>query len=103
MLWHIVGIAGPRLMQERLPAAGFLLAAIAYWSIHIEVQALLLMLLPLIVDGSVQRLTRYESTNPRRLWTGLLFGFALVYLLLDSVGFAYGIGYRIGIRMKAGM
>lgn len=38
-----------------------------------------LMMLPLIVDGTVQRLTPYESTNIRRLATGILFGIALVF------------------------
>lgn len=35
-------------------------------------------LIPLIVDGSVQMFSRYESTNIRRLITGILFGLGLV-------------------------
>ena len=42
----------------------------------------LLMALPLIVDGTLQRLTSYESKNGRRLITGILFGIALVFLFL---------------------
>lgn len=42
----------------------------------------LLMTLPLIIDGGVQRLTSYESTNLRRLFTGILFGIALIFLFI---------------------
>ena len=40
---------------------------------------MVLMMLPLIMDGTVQRLTSYESKNMRRLATGILFGIALVF------------------------
>ena len=36
-----------------------------------------IILIPLIVDGGVQALTKYESTNRRRFITGLLFGVGL--------------------------
>ena len=36
-------------------------------------------MVPLIVDGSVQKLTSYESGNIRRLITGILFGMALIF------------------------
>ncbi len=39
----------------------------------------LLLMVPLIVDGSVQKLTSYESSNIRRLITGILFGMALIF------------------------
>lgn len=35
------------------------------------------LLLPLSVDGIAQSLTQYESSNGRRLITGLLFGYAI--------------------------
>lgn len=34
-------------------------------------------LLPLVIDGSVQVLTKYESTNLKRFITGFLFGIGL--------------------------
>lgn len=40
------------------------------------------MMIPLIVDGMLQKLTSYESQNGRRLVTGILFGIALVFLFL---------------------
>lgn len=47
-----------------------------------DFQIAALMMLPLIVDGTLQRLTSYESNNIRRLITGILFGIALVYAFL---------------------
>lgn len=41
-----------------------------------------LMMLPLVVDGFTQRLTAYESNNLRRLWTGILFGIAFIFMLI---------------------
>lgn len=42
----------------------------------------LLMTLPLVADGFAQRFTSYESGNVRRLFTGILFGIAFVFLLI---------------------
>lgn len=40
------------------------------------------MMVPLILDGSIQKLTSYESGNIRRLITGILFGMALIFTLV---------------------
>jgi len=42
----------------------------------------ILMMLPLVIDGFVQRLTSYESTNIRRLITGILFGIAFIFAFI---------------------
>lgn len=42
----------------------------------------ILMMIPLILDGTLQRLTSYESRNRRRLITGILFGIAIVFIFL---------------------
>ena len=52
----------------------------------------LLLLLPLVIDGFVQLKTSYESTNPRRFVTGLLFGYAFWALLLRSFVAAFNFG-----------
>ena len=39
----------------------------------------LLLMVPLIIDGSVQKLTSYESGNIRRLISRILFGMALIF------------------------
>lgn len=41
-----------------------------------------LMMLPLVVDGFTQRLAAYESNNIRRLWTGILFGIAFIFMFI---------------------
>lgn len=53
----------------------------------------ILFLIPLILDGGIQTVAYilapergfYESTNPRRLTTGLLFGFGIGYLMVSAV------------------
>lgn len=49
-------------------------------------------MVPMVTDGAVQLLTRYESTNLRRVVTGFLFGYALcaLFLLLNISGFRFG-------------
>lgn len=59
------------------------------------VWAAFLALLPLVVDGFTQRLTRYESTNPRRLVTGLAFGWGLYCLFAHSTLAAFFFGFHL--------
>jgi len=47
-----------------------------------EIHYVLLLMLPLIFDGFLQLLTSYESGNMRRLFTGILFGFAFDFMLI---------------------
>jgi len=51
-----------------------------------------LLLFPLVLDGSVQYFTAYESNNLKRVITGFLFGYALFTLaaLLCIAGFRHG-------------
>ena len=42
----------------------------------------LLLMIPMLFDGFLQLLTRYESGNYRRLFTGILFGVALIFCLI---------------------
>lgn len=64
------------------------------------VWVLLVMLIPLIVDGTVQRCTSYESGNIRRVITGLLFGYALMGLIILSFKAVYGLGWQLGLKLK---
>lgn len=43
------------------------------------------LLLPLIIDGSLQYFTRYESNNYRRLTTGILAGGGFVMFLISII------------------
>lgn len=60
-----------------------------------SVPAAVLMLLPLVADGFLQLKTRYESTNPRRVVTGFLFGYGLLALFLISSAAAFRFGYQL--------
>lgn len=53
------------------------------------------LLVPMVVDGFVQLLTRYESTNTRRFATGFLFGVGLYTLFAYSVLAAFWFGYGL--------
>ena len=45
-------------------------------------EIVLVMMIPLVFDGFLQRLTSYESGNIRRLVTGILFGIAMIFALI---------------------
>ena len=45
----------------------------------------LLGMLPLIADGMIQECTAYESTNQRRLWTGILYGFGMMSACIRGI------------------
>lgn len=48
----------------------------------------LLMLLPLVIDGFAQAFMSYESTNIIRFFTGVLFGFIIIYSLVCYITFS---------------
>ena len=53
---------------------------------RLSARAALHWMLPMIADGSIQLFcARYESTNARRLITGMLFGIALGFLLFQII------------------
>ena len=41
--------------------------------------------IPLMIDGTVQQFTSYESTNDRRLFTGILYGFGMMSACIHAV------------------
>ena len=45
----------------------------------------LLLCLPMALDGGIQYLTNYKSTNPRRFLTGLLYGFGFLGSLITLI------------------
>ena len=49
-----------------------------------------LLLVPLAVDGMIQKFTSYESTNFRRMVTGILWGFSEFTLILMAIVFLLG-------------
>lgn len=55
---------------------------------------LLAIMVPMVLDGTIQLFTRYESTNFRRFVTGFLFGFGLVGIFVLTMGASYRFGYN---------
>ena len=70
--------------------------SVAFWHPPVWVAALLLV--PMVADGVIQARTSYESTNPRRFVTGLLFGYGLMVLFLLSLYAAFSFGASLGER-----
>jgi len=76
--------------------AGMLLALLScFWFLPPAWCAAALMV-PMVADGFIQLKTAYESTNLRRLATGLLFGYGLMVLFAISTAAALRFGYRFG-------
>lgn len=71
---------------------GILAAVATYFPLRPSPWLMVGMMLPMLADGFLQLLTAYESTNPRRLLTGILFGYSLtgLYLLSATWTFQYG-------------
>lgn len=53
-------------------------------------------MIPMVADGLIQLKTTYESTNPRRFVTGILFGYALMVLIFLSSAAMIRFGYQFG-------
>ncbi|WP_097003224.1 DUF2085 domain-containing protein [Lacrimispora sp.] len=74
--------------------AGILFLSVTYAIYHPPILYALIFLIPMILDGGIQLLTRYESTNIRRFFTGLFFGYGFFYLIAASLVATYWIGYH---------
>lgn len=79
---------------------GMLIAAVTAWLWEPPVWAMLLLAVPMVADGFIQLLTKYESTNPRRFVTGILFGYSLVMMIIAGTRGLIGIGYELGMKLK---
>ena len=72
---------------------GILISLITIWFIRPTFPVLAILTVPMVLDGLIQALTKYESTNWRRLVTGILFGFGagMLVLTLGIIAFKFGI------------
>lgn len=75
---------------------GFVLAAISYIFWHPHWIVLLMLMVPMIIDGTIQQCTSYESKNPLRFFTGLLFGYAFITLIILSLIYVFHLGQEAG-------
>ena len=74
---------------------GIVLAFLMFFAWRVSPWACLVLMIPLVLDGFRQKLTAYESTNRRRLVTGVLFGYGLYTLFAHSTIWAFQFGYNL--------
>ena len=75
---------------------GMLISAFSCFFFRLPLGIVCLIMVPMVVDGFVQRFTSYESNTRRRFITGFLFGFGLMMLIVIHSAFLYKIGLQIG-------
>ena len=64
---------------------GFVLSLISIWFYTLPLPLSILFIIAMVLDGYIQLVTHYTSTNFRRLLTGLLFGWSLLSLVVGFV------------------
>ena len=79
---------------------GILAALIAIWFFRPPYWSMALMMVPMIADGLIQGLTKYESTNWRRLITGILFGFGITMIVLMFFITVFKLGVLVGSGLR---
>ena len=98
--FHVGGRQFPLCARCTGELVGMVAAGISYALVHPGLGLSALLLLPMVADGGVQAVTKYESTNFRRFVTGLLFGYGLVCLFLLTTGMAFRFGFALGEGWK---
>ena len=61
--------------------------------------AIVILVLPLILDGGIQMFTSYESNNFKRFVTGLLFGYGLFMFIAVSTVATFKFGQHMGYNI----
>lgn len=72
--------------------AGLIIGFLGWLFIQLPSSVYILLLIPMTVDGFIQLLTPYESTNLKRFLTGCLFGYGLISLFFMSTEFIFYLG-----------
>ena len=80
--------------------AGMIACLVLFWFWKPTLTQSLIMMLPLLIDGFVQLLTKYESTNIKRLVTGIMFGIAFPSFIIQTNSIAYNYGIKIGRYLR---
>ncbi|MFT4105304.1 MAG: DUF2085 domain-containing protein [Lacrimispora sp.] len=74
--------------------AGMVIVTITYAIYRLPILYAIGFLIPMAFDGGLQLLTAYESTNFKRFFTGILFGYGFFDLLIMSAVATYRYGYN---------
>lgn len=78
---------------------GILLVCILGWLWMPPVWMSVLFMVPMLIDGFLQSLTKYESKNYRRFITGLFFGIGISVLVYRWFSWLYCAGYQKGLEL----
>lgn len=73
---------------------GIILGIILWFFIKLNIVIYVILMIPLIIDGTVQMFTKYESNNTKRFITGVLFGYSLVSIHIISMVYVYNLGVK---------
>ena len=66
---------------------GEFLCVFTWWILKIPLVICILLIVPMLIDGTVQYKTKYTSTNTKRFITGAMFGYGFFYIILLSITF----------------
>lgn len=62
-----------------------------YFIFNIPALFYVILLVPMGLDGSIQYLTEYKSTNVKRFFTGFIAGFAFIRIIVSLLNFIFSI------------
>ena len=93
--FHINGRKFPICARCTGELAGILIAVFLSFLFRLSATTAVLLLLPMVVEGFIQALTSYNSTNFRRFITGFMFGYGIFTLFLISTIAAFQFGMNI--------
>ena len=79
---------------------GIIASLFSCFFFQLPVWGCVLIMIPLIVDGTVQMFTKYESNNRRRFVTGVLFGYGLFMLFAISMIVVTELAIKTGIEWR---
>ena len=65
---------------------GYITAIILlFCNIRLSIINCILFIIPMIIDGTMQYFTSYNSNNIKRLFTGILSGIGFIYLVVNTL------------------
>ena len=79
---------------------GILVSFTLFWFWRPNLISAIVMLIPLIIDGFVQRLTSYGSNNFKRMVTGFLFGIGFATIISITLSYAFNLGFEYGRSIR---
>lgn len=78
---------------------GIIFSIFSCFFFKISILAIVILMLPLIIDGGIQMFTSYESNNFKRFVTGLLFGYGLFMFIAVSTVATFKFGQHMGYNI----